>query len=278
MKIEPGQTALVTGASRGMGVIMARALARRGVRLIIAARNAAQLEQVARQLEAECQVSVTAIAADLGNSADLARLADEVGKRGGVDILLNNAGVEDACSYEQRDPAGIEQMIAVNLTGPMLLSRLLLPGMLGRGRGHIVNVASVAGMLASPYQEPYCATKAGLIGFTRALRMTAQDQKWPVSASLLSPGFMAGAGMYEDMHREHSVKAHALLGTVSAEQMGPALLRAIEQDLPDVVLMKGTPRLNAAISAMAPRLFERIMAWFDFGAVFRTVAQRRTAG
>lgn len=278
MKIEPGQTALVTGASRGMGVIMARALARRGVNLIIAARNAAQLEQVARQLEGECKVAVAAIAADLGDSADLARLAGQVQQRGGVDILLNNAGLEEACSYERRDPAGIEQMIAVNLTGPMLLSRLLLPGMIARGRGHIVNIASVAGMLASPYQEPYCATKAGLIGFTRALRMTAQDQKWPVSASIISPGFMAGAGMYDDMQREHAVKAHALLGTVDAAEMGPALLRAIEQDLPDVVLMKGTPRLNAAISAMAPRLFERIMAWFDFGAVFRTVAQRRAAG
>ena len=278
MKIEPGQTALVTGASRGMGVIMARALARRGVNLIIAARNAAQLEQVARQLEGEFQVKVAAIAADLGSSADLARLADAVAQRGGIDILLNNAGLELACSYEQRELADIEQMIAVNLTGPMLLTRLLLPGMIARGRGHIVNIASVAGMLATAYQEPYCATKAGLIGFTRALRLTAQDRKWPVSASLLSPGFMAGAGMYDDMQREHSVSAHKLIGTVNAEEMGPALIRAIEQDLPDVVLMKGTPRLNAALSAVAPRLYERIMAWMDFGAVFRVVAQRRAAG
>jgi short-subunit dehydrogenase len=278
VKIEAGQTALVTGASRGMGVIMARALARRGVNLIIAARSAALLQQVAADLTSSCKVKVEAIAVDLGDSAALTRLATDLNARGGVDILLNNAGLESACIYDQADPAEIEQMIAVNLTGPMLLSRLLLPGMLQRGRGHIVNIASVAGLMATPYEETYNASKFGLVGFSRALRLTAQDRGWPVGVSVICPGFMSGTGMYQDMNREHAVTAPKLLGTVSAEAMGPALIRAVEQDLPDVILMKGTPRINAALGVLAPRVYAWMVKTFDLAGVFRTVAERRAAG
>mgnify|MGYP000524131070 CR=1 FL=1 len=112
MKIEAGQTALVTGASRGMGVIMARALARRGVNLILAARSAPQLQQVAQELAAATGVKVDTVAVDLGDSAALTRLAEDLIARGGVDILLNNAGLESACRYDLADPAGIQQMIA----------------------------------------------------------------------------------------------------------------------------------------------------------------------
>ena len=277
MKIEAGQTALVTGASRGMGVIMARALARRGVNLILAARSAPQLQQVAQELAAATGVKVDTVAVDLGDSAALTRLAEDLIARGGVDILLNNAGLESACRYDLADPAGIQQMIAVNLTGPMLLSRLLLPGMIARGRGHIVNIASVAGLMATPYEETYNASKFGLVGFSRALRLTAEDNGWPVGVSVICPGFMAGTGMYHDMQQGHGVSAPAMLGTVDAEQMGPALIRAIENNLPDVVLMKGAPRLSAALGVLAPRLYAWIMHTFKLAAPFKVVAQSKTS-
>lgn len=276
MKIEPGMTALLTGASRGMGVHIAQALAQRGVNLVLAARSAAGLEAVAAELRTQHRIRVRCVPADMADEAALQALVESsLAEFGGIDVLVNNAGLESACRYDQTDPAGLRQMIEVNLLAPMLLSRLALPGMLARGRGHIVNIASVAGLVGSAYEEPYNASKFGLVGFTRALRLTAQDCGWPVSASVICPGFMSGAGMFADMAKQHGVTAPKLVGTVAAEALGPAVIEAIEMDLPDPILMKGTPRMNVALSVLAPRFFEKLTAWLDLSAPFRTAAKAR---
>src|SRR6478672_3706314 len=114
----------------------------------------------------------------------------------------------------------------VNLLAPMLLTRRVLPGMLARGRGHVVNVSSVAGLLASAYSPPYNATKFGLVGFTRALRLTAQDRGWGVSASAVCPGFIEGDGMFADMQSEYGVTAPKAAGAMPAERVGDAVVKA----------------------------------------------------
>ena len=256
MKIEAGMTALVTGASRGMGVHIVQALAQRGVNLVLAARSAEGLRTVAAELQARFPVRVLTVPTDMADEGALRALVEAAGREfGGIDILVNNAGLESACRYDQTDPTELRQMIEVNLLAPMLLSRLVLPDMLVRGRGHIVNIASVAGLIGTAYEETYNASKFGLVGFTRGLRLSAQDCGWPVSASVICPGFMSGVGMFADMAREHGVTAPKLVGTVDAAALGPAVLRAIEQDLPDAILMKGTPRMNVALSVLAPRFF-----------------------
>ena len=276
MKLEAGMTAVVTGASRGMGVHIARALAARKLNLVLAARSLPGLESVAAAIRAETGVRVLCVAADMAKEADLHSLLDATQREfGGLDVLVNNAGLEAACRYDQTDPAELRQMIEVNLLAPMLLSRLVLPDMLKRGRGHIVNIASVAGLIGSAYEEPYNASKFGLVGFTRALRLTAQDCGWPVSASVICPGFMSGEGMFADLAKEHGVTAPKLVGTVAAEALGPAVIEAIEKDLPDPILMKGTPRLNVALSVLAPRFFEKLTAWLDLSGPFRTAAKAK---
>jgi len=278
LKIEPGMTALLTGASRGMGVHVARALAARGVHLVLAARSAAGLESVTTALRADYGIRVLAVPTDMAQEAGLKALVEAaLAEFGRIDILVNNAGLESAQDYECTDVGELRQMIEVNLLAPMLLSRWLLPEMLKSGRGHIVNIASVAGLISSGYEEPYNASKFGLVGFSRALRLTAQDRRWPVSASVICPGFMSGAGMFADMIEQHGVSAPKAAGSIAAERLGPAVIRAIERDLPDLILMPGTPRLNVALSMLLPRVFEKVIAWLNLAGPFRKIAETRRA-
>lgn len=274
MQIKQGDVAILTGASQGLGVFIAHALAEAGVNLVLAARSAAGLEDVAQQLKKSSNIQVLIVPTDVSRPDALNYLVDRALQAfGHIDILVNNAGVEYALRFDELGIEEIQDMIAVNLNGPMVLTRLVLPHMLQRERGHIVNIASVAGIMASPYEETYVATKHGLVGFTRALRLTAQELKWPVSASVICPAFMDGTGMYESMKQKHGISAPAFVGAIRADALGVAVVRAIREDAPDIVLMKGTPRLNVAMLALLPRLFEFVTARLDVSAFFRKVAR-----
>ncbi|HEX8995825.1 MAG TPA: SDR family oxidoreductase [Ktedonobacterales bacterium] len=185
MKIT-GAVALVTGASSGIGAETARALAQRGARVILAARRADQLaEQVAAITAAGGQAS--AIELDIADSASVERLASAAeAVYGQVDILINNAGIHPRGPYAELEPERLLQAINTNLSGAMLLTRLLLPGMLRRRRGAIICVASVAGNIAT---DPiYSATKYGLRGFALALRRQLHSSG--VTVSVVSPGYI----------------------------------------------------------------------------------------
>jgi short-subunit dehydrogenase len=278
MKIRPGDVALITGASRGLGRHIALALAQQGMELVLAARSQEGLDAVAAEIRSSTGATVRTLTVDLGDRAQAAALvarAEEVAGR--VDVLVNNAGMESTCRPDEAPLDELGAMSDVNLLAPMVLTRTVLPGMIARGRGHIVNVASVAGLVASAYSDSYNATKFGLVGFTRALRLSAQDRKWGVSASAVCPGFMEGAGMYADMRSEYGVNAPRVAAALPVELVGNAVVRAIRKDLPDVIIMRGPARLMVATSHVAPRLFERIVRKLDLAAPFRTVANRRSA-
>ncbi|WP_293406375.1 SDR family NAD(P)-dependent oxidoreductase [Phenylobacterium sp.] len=271
MKLETGQTALVTGASRGLGVEIARRLAAEGLDLILVARSRDALDQVAGDLRAAGAGQVRVLAADMSDLGSLPDLAQAVGA---IDVLVNNAGMEAAAAYDERSPAEIADTIAVNLSAPMLLSHALLPGMLARGRGHIVNIASVAGLIAAPFNEPYSATKFGLVGFTRSLRMTARACGWPASASVVCPGFIDGAGMFETLKQDFGVVSDGM-GTAPLHDVGQAVVDAIEQDLPDVIIADGDPRQMAAMAVVQPLAFETASLGAPSTAMFRAVAEAR---
>jgi short-subunit dehydrogenase len=221
---------------------------------------------------------VSTLTVDLGDREQAAGLvARAEAAVGRVDILVNNAGLEAAYRPDEVPLEELGAMTDVNLLAPMVLVRTVLPGMVERGRGHVVNVASVAGLLALAYQEPYNATKFGLIGFTRALRLTAQDQEWGVSASAVCPGFMSGEGMYADMQSEFGVTAPKVAAAMPVELVGAAVVKAIEKDIPEVTIMRGAPRVMVVASTIAPRLFERIVRRLDLAAPFRTIADRRSS-
>jgi short-subunit dehydrogenase len=279
MEIRAGDVALVTGASRGIGAHVALALARRGMDLVLAARSQAGLDEVADRVRGATGVTVTTLAVDLADRAEAAALVGRAeAEAGRVDVLVNNAGIE----YMGRpDEAAFDDLVTitdVNLLAPMVLTRNVLPGMVSRGRGHVVNVASVAGLLASAYAEPYNATKFAVVGYTRALRLTAQDLGWPVSASAVCPGFVSGEGMFADVQNQYGVTAPKIAGALPAELTGEAVVRAVEKDLPEVIVMRGPARAFVATSHLAPRAWERLFKRINLAAPFRDIVTARRAG
>ena len=276
MHIVKGQTALITGASKGLGVYIARSLAAKGMQLVLAARSGEALEAVRKEIET-MGVKAVAVPIDVGDRQALEQLVEKaVDEFGTIDVLVNNAGIEYTTPYDALSPDEIEQMIRVNLTAPMLLTRLVLPDMMARNAGHIVNMASAAGVMPTSFTEPYSATKYGLVGFTRSLRLTAQERGSAVSASAICPGFLDDAGMYENMKQQYGVKAPWFIGSQSAQKAADAVIRAIENDLPEVVVMPGTPRVLMGLNALVPRFMEKVVVKFGFCSVFRDMAEYRS--
>lgn len=160
-------TALITGASSGIGLALARRYAADGYDLILVARSSERLAAVARELH---QVRVDTISADLATPEGPDTVAAGVERaRQRVDILVNNAGAGLHGPFAQTPLARELELVQLNVGAVLRLTKCLLPGMLARGRGHVVNVASVAAFLPGPYQSVYYATKAFVLSFSEAL-------------------------------------------------------------------------------------------------------------
>lgn len=176
MKVKDKRLVL-TGAAGGMGQIMARELFMRGAKLALVDVNADALNALAKQLAGS-----HAIAADLSSAADCEAVAGQCRELlGGVDMLVNLAGLNSFAAYEDEAAEKIELMMHVNLLAPMWLSRALLPEMQLRGEGAIINVGSVFGSIGFAYFTTYSASKFGLRGFSEALRRELADTGIQVS-------------------------------------------------------------------------------------------------
>lgn len=249
-----GRTALVTGASRGLGRHMARALADEGMELALAARSEEGLRAAADEVRERGPEAVV-LPADLSDRDEVKRLARRAEETlDGVDVLVNNAGVTETASFHGRDPDAIALAVEVNLLAPMLLARHLLPGMVERGRGHVVNVSSLAGKAGPPYEAVYGGTKAGLVGFTQSLRREYRGTG--VGASVICPGYVSGAGMYADAVEETGVQASRAMGTSTPEEVAAAVVRSIREDAPEVIVSPMPVRPLLALSEVSPRLGE----------------------
>lgn len=186
-----GTRVLVTGASRGIGECTARAFADAGARVALVARSREPLEKLAAELGGD------AFPTDLADSAAVAGLFDRVEADGPVDIVVNNAGIDLAARFIDTDPAAIEALYRVNLLAPTELCRQALTRMVPRGRGHIVNVSSLAGVSAVPGLVAYSASKAGLSQLTAALR--AESKGLGIGTTLVELGPVA-TGMLDSVH------------------------------------------------------------------------------
>lgn len=179
--------ALVTGASNGIGLEMARQLAARGHDLLLVARSQQRLAELAAQLQQQHGVHADAIALDLAGRDAADRLVDEVERRGRpVDVLVNNAGFGLFGRHVDTQLADEQQMIDVNITTLTRLAKRLLPGMVARGRGRILNVASTAAFQPGPYMAVYYATKAYVLSYSEALAEELAGTG--VSVTALCPG------------------------------------------------------------------------------------------
>jgi short-subunit dehydrogenase len=236
MKLD-GAVALVTGASSGIGRATAAALAARGARVVALGRDRERLEGVG-----ERQV--------LWDLAEPGAVADEIGP---VDVLVNNAGAGWAGPFVETPD--VERLVAVNLAAPILLTRALLPGMLERGRGHVVNVASIAGFVGPREEAVYAATKGGLIAFSESLRYELRGTG--VGVTLVAPGVVA-TPFFERRGRPYDRRWPR---PIPPERVAEAIARAIE-DGKDEVFVPGWMGAVARLRGAAPGLFRAFAARF----------------
>ncbi len=272
MKELLGRTALVTGASGGIGTYIARALARAGMQIVVSGRREGALASVVTELRG-LGVRAEAVPADLFDLGQADCLIDRSETAlGPLDVLVNSAGVEYAAAFTEYTRDELTSIVDLNLTAPLLLTRRVVPGMLARGRGHVVFIASAAGKLGPAYLEPYAATKAGLVGLTQSLR--AEYLKAPVGFSVVCPGFVAGDGMYQRMVEQGFV-SNRLMGVTTTEKIADGVVEAIRRNRPEVIETGAPIRPMLALGQVAPRLVEHVAPWFGVTEFFRRVAASR---
>jgi short-subunit dehydrogenase len=246
----PGCTALVTGASRGIGALIAGQIAREGSHVVLTGRSAADLEAVTAELAA-AGADVSFIPADLTEPGAAQALAETVERqRGGIDLLVNNAGGDPLREFRSMTIEENLRILQLNLIAPVALSHAALDGMLRRGRGHIVNISAMAGRVSFPYTEAYAAAKDGLIGFTRVLRSDYRARG--VSASVLILGAIRGAGQGQRMLDESGMKASRFMAP--ADSVAHAVVKAVTKDRAELVIMPGPGRLLRAVMDYFPAL------------------------
>jgi short-subunit dehydrogenase len=232
-------TVLLTGASGGIGRAIARAVAPMAGELILSGRRTEVLDSLAGELGARV------LACDLSVRSDVERLARQAGP---VAVLIANAAVRSGGLLGEFSQAQIDQMLEVNLRAPIALARALTPGMVERGRGHVVFMSSLQGKATTPVSSIYCAAKFGLRGFALALREDLR--RHGVGVSVVLPGFIRDAGMFADS----GVKLPVGVGTRSPEDVAAAVVRAIEQDRAEILVAPFGLRLGTAAAAVAPGL------------------------
>ncbi len=234
-----GTNVLLTGASGGIGQAIARELAARGAHVSLSGRRGDLLEDLASELKAR------AIEADLADAAQVVHLAEVAGA---VDILVANAALPAAGTLDSFTPEEVDRALDVNLRAPIALARALLPGMLERGRGHLLFMSSIAGKTTVPGNPLYHATKFGLRGFASALRQDLHGSG--VGVSCVFPGFIRDAGIFADS----GARLPPGTGTRSPEDVARGVLEAIERNRGEVDVAALPQRAGVVIAGFAPDL------------------------
>jgi short-subunit dehydrogenase len=251
VRIEAGTRAIVTGASRGIGRATAQALARRGARVGLIARDKDALAELADELGGDS----IALAADVADRASIeAAVARFVEQAGGIELAIANAGLAHYGPFLDQPIEHAEEMVRVNVLGTIYTVRAAVGPMLDRAAGHVVVVSSGAGLRAFPWGAVYGATKAADRGFAEALRHELSGTG--VSVTTVFPGEVA-----TELHSHQRDKLPDWRrdeNTIGAEQVADAILEAVEQDR-RVVHVPGAVRA-LGLNGIVPRLTDRLVA------------------
>jgi short-subunit dehydrogenase len=226
-----GQTALITGASTGIGAELARCFARHGYRPVLVARSADKLAEVAADIEKSIGVVAVPIPFDLGRPEVGAELAKLLAGRGlTVDVLVNNAGFGSTGPFAESDPDTQTGMVDLNIRTLVDLTRLLLPGMIERGRGGVLNLGSTASFQPGPMMAVYCASKAFVLSFTEAL--SEELRGTGVKVTCLCPG-----ATESNFHGRAGTDKTAIVrgGIMSAARVAEIGYRAFERNRRTVI-------------------------------------------
>lgn len=247
------QIVIVTGASAGIGEQICRRLAKERPKLVLAARSEDKLNALAEQLRSEgCECLV--VRTDVSDPNDLAELVERTSETyGRIDVLVNNAGVDLFQAFESSEIEDILQTIEINLTGAILLARLVIPEMLKNGSGAIINMASTAGKHTPAYASVYGATKAALIGFTQGLR--GEYGSRGIRCTAICPGFTKDGGIYDRIGKKTSLA----LGGTSATKVADKVVKAIHNGAPEMIINWPPMRPAMVLREIFPRLGEKIV-------------------
>lgn len=264
----PTGTALITGGSRGLGLLLAHEYLRRGARVAICARDAAELERAKIRLDGEGR-PVLALPCDLRDPAEVRELVAAVRQHfGRIDTLVNNAGVIQVGPAEHMTAADYEQALAVHFWGPLHATHAVLPEMRARGSGRIVNVASIAGRFPVPHLLPYSASKAALATWSEGLR--AELAKDGVSVTTVCPALMRTGsprhGIFKGRHRQEyawfSIGDSLPLLTAGAARAARRIARGAERGRA-LVVVPGYARVASALHEALPGPFLALLAMVD---------------
>lgn len=246
-----GKTVVITGASSGIGRAAALEFARRKANLVIAARRGEALEDVARQCR-ERGVQCTTIVADVSTPTDCKRLIDSAGR---VDVLVNNAGFAVFEAIENADPDDLESMMRTNYLGAAWCTQAVLPQMLERRDGTIVNVASIAGIMGYARMGGYCATKFAMIGFSEALRDEVIGRG--VRVAVVCPG-TTETNFFATAERGKMPGASRLILSIKPERVAKAICDAA-QDGRYRRILPLTAAIFMRLKELSPRIAHLLM-------------------
>lgn len=260
-----GQSVIITGGSRGLGLLIARQLAEEGAVLTLAARDGAELERAREELVAH-GADVRIVVCDIALASDAERLVREVvSATGRVDILINNAGIITVGPMDHMEPKDFEEQLAVHFWGPLQTMLAVVPVMRQQQGGRIVNVSSIGGKIGVPHLAPYCASKFALAGLSESLR--AELAKDNIRVTTVYPGLMrTGSPFNAQFKRRHREEftwfalADSLPGaTIDAEKAAALLIDACRYGDAEVVI--GWPAKVAVVAnALAPEIVAHAMA------------------
>ncbi len=245
---------VITGASRGIGLALARRLARERCRLVLVARSAWELEQVAAEVLSLGSPGAVAVAGDVTDPVTARRAAEEsLGRLGGLDVLVNNAGLGLRAPVARIDPADLRYVLEVNVLGALHMMRAVVPHLVRQGGGLVVNVSSVGARQPVPYLGGYGATKAALAALSESLRLELAGTG--VEVLTVFPGsvetdFKAHARGEPYPERKGAVR-------LSPEQVADRIVRAAETGLKTVLILSRGESLGLLAGHLAPGAVER---------------------
>ncbi|ALF53561.1 ketoacyl reductase [Nostoc piscinale CENA21] len=263
-----GKTVLLTGASGGIGSFIARALAKEKATIIAVSRSQAKLDEICTEIEALGGRGI-GIEFDISQVAELPKLIQQINQVSGqIDILINNAAVEKYRPFQHYALQDIQSTLTTNLIAGMELTRLILPSMLARNSGHIVNIASGSGKKGMPYNSIYSASKAGLIMWTDALRQELADTN--IGVSVVCPGYTA-TGMFSAL----GVPAPSLARVAPPQEVAIAILNAIKQNQAEVILDGLVSKLLFSNFQLFPKFGDLVFKWIGVTKLNKNCAEKQ---
>ena len=246
---------LITGASSGVGLSIANQCAERGANLVLLARRVDLLEKIQKQLQKKYAVSVQVYKLDVSDTDEIKRVFSQIiTELGKIDVLVNNAGYGVFRAAHEAEISQVKGMFDVNVIGLIACTSMVLPTMMQQKNGHIINIASQAGKIATPKSSVYSATKHAVLGYTNSLRMELSDFQIKVTA--VNPGPI-GTNFFtiadESGAYEKSVQRYMLKPEYVAKKVVDAMLTSTRE-----INLPRWMNIGSVLFALFPRLFERV--------------------